>query len=42
MRSRISTIRATAPLAQTPMMVSRTELKSAKLRLGSVEVKIQS
>ena len=35
-------MRATAPLAHTPMMVSSTELKSAKFRLGSVLVRIQS
>ena len=34
-------MRATAPLAHTPMMVSSTELKSAKLRLGRAEVRIQ-
>ncbi len=34
-------MRATPPLAQTPMMVSSTELKLAKSRLGRDAVIIQ-
>ena len=39
--TRIRVISATAPLAQTPMITSMTELKSAKLRGGSSESMIQ-
>ena len=41
MMTRIKVIKATAPLAHTPMITSITELKSAKLRGGSSESMIQ-
>ena len=41
MRIKINAIRATAPLAHTPRIVSKTELKLAKSNGGNDELSIQ-
>ena len=41
MRTRISEIKATVPLAHTPKMTTMTELKSAKLSGGRSDERIQ-